>query len=80
MALARRKSCRFERILFTRCKRRWPNDFICPGCSEHRVAVLKSRPRLYECLDCGRQTSITAGAAMHHIKMPLAAWFWAARC
>ena len=42
-------------------KRRWPDGFICPGCSERRAAVLKSRPRLYECLDCGRQTSITAG-------------------
>ena len=37
-------------------KRRWPDGFICPGCSERRAAVLKSRPRLYECLDCGRQT------------------------
>ncbi|MGA7453714.1 MAG: transposase, partial [Rhodoplanes sp.] len=30
-------------------KRRWPDGFICPGCSERRAAVLKSRPRLYEC-------------------------------
>jgi len=59
-------------------KRRWPEGFICPGCSERRVAVLKSRPRLYECLDCGRQTSITAGTAMHRSKLPLTAWFWAA--
>ena len=42
------------------------------------AAVLKSRPRLYECLDCGRQTSITAGTAMHRSKLPLTAWFWAA--
>ena len=27
-------------------KRRWPDGFICPGCSERRAAVLKSRPRL----------------------------------
>ena len=59
-------------------KRRWPDGFICPGCSERRAAVLKSRPRLYECLDCGRQTSITAGTAMHRSKLPLTAWFWAA--
>ena len=26
-------------------KRRWPDGFICPGCSERRAAVLKSRPR-----------------------------------
>ena len=59
-------------------KRRWPDGFVCPGCSERRAAVLKSRPRLYECLDCGRQTSITAGTAMHRSKLPLTAWFWAA--
>ena len=59
-------------------KRRWPDGFICPGCGERRAAVLKSRPRLYECLDCGRQTSITVGIAMHRSKLPLTAWFWAA--
>ena len=62
-------------FLFKRC---WADGFICPGCSERRAAVLKSRPRLYECLDCGRQTSITAGTAMHRSKLPLTAWFWAA--
>jgi predicted RNA-binding Zn-ribbon protein involved in translation (DUF1610 family) len=59
-------------------KRRWPGGFICPGCGKRRAAALKSRPRLYECLDCGRQTSITAGTAMHRSKLPLTAWFWAA--
>ena len=59
-------------------KRRWPDGFICPGCSERRAAALKSRPGLSECLDCGRQTSITAGTAMHRSKLPLTAWFWAA--
>jgi hypothetical protein len=42
-------------------KRRWPDGFVCPVCGKRRVAGLKSRPRLYQCLDCGRQTSITAG-------------------
>jgi ISXO2-like transposase domain len=32
----------------------------------------------YECSDCGRQTSITAGTALHRTKLPLTAWFWAA--
>jgi hypothetical protein len=40
--------------------------------------ALKSRPRLLECLDCGRQTSLTAGTAMHRSKLPLTTWFWAA--
>ena len=40
--------------------------------------ALKSRPRLFECLDCGLQTSLTAGTAMHRSKLPLTTWFWAA--
>lgn len=59
-------------------KRRWPDGFVCPACGTNRFAALKSRPRLFECLDCGRQTSITAGTAMHRSKLPLTTWFWAA--
>jgi len=67
----------------TRCAtflfaQRWPEGFICPGCGERRAVALKSRPRLYECLDCGRQTSLTAGTVMHRSKLPLTTWFWAA--
>jgi hypothetical protein len=58
--------------------RRWPDGFVCPACGERRVAAFKSRPRLSECLDCGRQTSITAGTAMHRSRLPLTTWFWAA--
>src|SRR4051795_13305758 len=42
------------------------------------VPALNSRPRLYECLDCGRQTSITAGTVMQRSKLHLTTWFWAA--
>jgi predicted RNA-binding Zn-ribbon protein involved in translation (DUF1610 family) len=59
-------------------KRRWSDDFVCPACGMSRFAALKSRPRLFECLDCGRQTSVTAGTAMHRSRLPLATWFWAA--
>ena len=59
-------------------ERRWPDGFVCPACGASRFAALKSRPRLFECLDCGRQTSITAGTAMHRSKLPLTTWFWAA--
>src|SRR5271169_4018990 len=59
-------------------ERRWPKGFVCPGCGEQRAAALKSRPRLHECLDCGRQTSVTAGTTMHRSKLPLTTWFWAA--
>jgi predicted RNA-binding Zn-ribbon protein involved in translation (DUF1610 family) len=58
--------------------RRWPDGFVCPACGGGRSVALKSRPSLFECLDCGRQTSLTAGTAMHRSKLPLTTWFWAA--
>lgn len=59
-------------------ERRWPGGFACPVCGNGGAAVLKSRAHTYECLGCGRQTSITAGTVMHRSKLPLTAWFWAA--
>src|SRR5258708_8619477 len=59
-------------------ERRWPGGFVCPRCGRDRMAALKSRAHTYECLDCARQTSITAGSVMHRSKLPLAAWFLAA--
>ena len=59
-------------------ERRWPGGFVCPVCGKDRAAILKSRAHTYECLDCGRQTSLTAGTVMHRSKLPLTAWFWAA--
>jgi transposase-like protein len=59
-------------------ERRWPGGFVCPACGKDRAAILKSRAHTYECLDCGRQTSLTAGTVMHRSKLPLTAWFWAA--
>src|SRR5260221_2504255 len=59
-------------------ERRWPDGFGCPVCGNGRAAALKSRAYTYECSDCGRQTSITAGTALHRTKLPLTVWFWAA--
>jgi len=59
-------------------RRRWPNGFVCPCCAGRRAAALKSRAYTYECANCGRQTSITAGTAMHRTRLPLTTWFWAA--
>ena len=58
--------------------RRWPEGFVCPGCGSKRSALLKSRAHTYECLDCDRQTSITAGTVLHRSKLPMSMWFWAA--
>ena len=59
-------------------ERRWPEGFVCPACGARRAALLKTRAYTYECLDCGRQTSITAGTVMHRSKLALTVWFWAA--
>ena len=59
-------------------KRRWSGGFVCPRCGGQRMAALKSRAHTCECLDCGRQTSATAGTVMHRSKLPLTTWFWAA--
>ena len=59
-------------------ERRWPDGFVCPGCGEGRAWLLKTKAFTYECADCGRQTSVTAGTIMHASKLPLTIWFWAA--
>src|SRR5436853_531902 len=57
---------------------RWPDGFVCPICRGKRGASLKSRAYTHECLDCGRQTSITADTVMHRSRHPLTVWFSAA--
>jgi hypothetical protein len=32
---------------------------------------------LYQCVECKRQTSLTAGTVMHRTRTPLVKWFWA---
>src|SRR5246500_2911300 len=59
-------------------ERRWPEGFVCPGCSEGRAWLLQTKAFTYECAGCGRQTSVTAGTIMHASKLPLTMGFWAA--
>src|SRR5436190_23481483 len=59
-------------------ERRWPEGFICPGCGGGRAWLLKTKAFTYECADCSRQTSVTAGTIIHASKLPLTIWFWAA--
>lgn len=56
---------------------RWPDGFVCPKCSG-RKAWLNSRRYVFECQECGRQTSPTAGTIMHRSHIPIQEWFWAA--
>jgi hypothetical protein len=58
--------------------KRWPEGFVCPCCGGARAWALKTRDATFECARCHRQTSVTAGTAMHGSKLPLTIWFWAA--
>ena len=57
---------------------RWPDGFVCPGCGGGKAWRLETKAWTFECAGSGRQTSVTAGTIMHHSKLPLTAWFWAA--
>jgi len=56
---------------------RWPEGFVCPRCGA-KTHWLKARRQVYECTQCGQQTSVTAGTILHRSHFPLREWFWAA--
>ena len=57
---------------------RWPDGFVCPACGSVRTGEMHRRRLLWQCKDCGQQTSATAGTVMHATHTPLRMWFWAA--
>lgn len=57
-------------------KKRWPNGFVCPHCGNTKYYFVKRELR-YQCTQCHKQTSITAGTMMHKTHLPLQYWFWA---
>src|SRR5437879_5596915 len=57
---------------------RWPAGFVCPGCGSSKAWELQTKAWTWECAGCGKQTSVTAGTVMHHSKLALTSWFWAA--
>ena len=58
---------------------RWPEGLSLPGLRGHdRAWELAAKAWTYECAQCRRQTSVTAGTVMHGSKLPLTVWFWAA--
>lgn len=56
-------------------KLRWPKGFICPNCSHDDAYHLKGR-RVFQCVVCRHQASVTAGTIFHGTKIPLRNWFW----
>src|ERR1700730_11206666 len=61
------------------CSRRaGPRASCAPAVAAAKPGNCKPRRGTCECASCGRQTSVTAGTIMHHSKLPLTIWFWAA--
>lgn len=59
-------------------RKRWPGGFVCPDCGSMEAWELRSKNWTWHCAGCGKQTSVTAGTAMHGSKVPLRTWFLAA--
>ncbi len=57
---------------------RWPDGFQCPTCGHDHAWMLETKSWTYECAECRKQTSITAGTVMHGSKLSLSMWFRAA--
>ena len=51
---------------------RWPTGFRCPRCGADRAWAVQQR---WECAECGRQTSVTAGTIFQDTRIPLPVWF-----
>ena len=57
---------------------RWPGGFRCPRCSsDGHYLVGQGARRLFQCIGCRHQTSLTAGSLFEHTKLPLTTWFLA---
>ena len=58
---------------------RWPDGFVCPRCAG-RIASRFQRGHLslWQCRDCGHQTSLIAGTVFESTHLPLTTWFQAA--
>ena len=54
-------------------KTRWPEGFVCPKCGSPRHCRMSNG--LYQCAECRRQTSVTAGTFLHRSHVPLTKWF-----
>jgi len=54
---------------------RFPGGFVCPKCSN--MKAWKIGDTLFECSECGRQTSVIAGTIFQDTRKPLVDWFTA---
>jgi transposase-like protein len=56
---------------------RWPEGYACPRCGGRAAYPIVAR-RLWQCVQCRYQVSVTAGTVMHKTRLSLRLWFWAA--
>jgi transposase-like protein/Zn ribbon nucleic-acid-binding protein len=54
-------------------KLRWPSGFVCPKCNGQESWPIGST--LFECKQCGHQTSVIAGTIFQDTRKPLKTWF-----
>ena len=57
-------------------KARWPQGFRCPACDYHKHCQLHTR-KVFQCIRCKRQVSLTAGTLLENTKLPLTTWYLA---
>ena len=55
---------------------RWPEGFRCPACGYHKYCQLHTR-KVFQCIRCKHQASLTAGTLFENTKLPLSTWFLA---
>src|SRR6202165_3680740 len=65
---AREENCRDYLISL-----RWPDGFRCPACKGAKAVLV--RATLFQCSNCRRQTSATAGTIFQDTRKPLKTWF-----
>ena len=55
---------------------RWPKGFLCPNCGYRKSCQLRQR-KVFQCVRCKHQASLTAGTLFDNTKLPLTTWFLA---
>lgn len=55
---------------------RWPNGFVCPRCNYARAYQISTR-RLFQCIQCTYQVSLTSGTVFANTRTSLKKWFFA---
>lgn len=54
---------------------RWKEGYVCPECGcRHAYRLSNGR---FQCAECRRQSSVTAGTVLHKTHIPLTKWFFA---